>query len=284
MATNRPARDFLSWRIALAGALLALVGGCATTGGDPAIGSDGSSGNIAQGQSVVPRAAVDTEERRRARIRLELASGYYQQRNFPVALDELRQALTIDPDFADAYGMLGLVYMELQENSLAEQSFRKALALTPQDPELNNNFGWFLCRSGRHTDSVPYFERAATDPLYRTPARPLYNAGICMRQAGDDDKALAYLHRAFQVDPSNAVTLYNLADIYLARKDGERALFYSQRLLKGYQPTAQVLWQAVRVARMRGDSVEFESVASQLRRGFPGSPEASLLAQEKFGD
>ena len=277
MIQDRAGRKPAAMRLLLAAFLLVGLAACATNGGD-------SAGSIVDAQSVVPKAENDSDERRRARIRLELAAGYYQQRNYSVALDELRQALTIDPDYAAAYGMLGLVYMELKETSLADQSFRKALTLMPANSELNNNYGWFLCRNGRQAESLPYFEKAAGDPLYQTPARPLYNAGICMRQANDDDRALAYLHRAFQVDPSNAVTLYNLADIYLVRKDAARAHFYSQRLLKAYQPTAQVLWQALRIARMRGDSVEFESIASQLRRGFPTSQEANLLAQEKFGD
>jgi len=278
MVPNSPGNKFPKLPLALVAALLVGLAGCASTGGSA------PGGSMLDGQSVVPRAEVDTEERRRARIRLELASGYYQQRNYSVALDELRQALTIDPDYGAAYGMLGLVYMELKENELAEQSFQKALRLMPANPELNNNYGWFLCRTGKQEQALPYFEKAATDPLYQTPARPLYNAGICMRQAQDDEKALAYLHRAFQVDPSSAVTLYNLADIYLARHDAERASFYSQRLLKSYQPNAQVLWQGLRIARMRGDSVEFDSLATQLRNGFPTSPEANLLAEEKFGD
>ncbi|MFA7503320.1 MAG: type IV pilus biogenesis/stability protein PilW [Burkholderiaceae bacterium] len=266
-----------AWRLALAAGLMAGLVGCATTGGE-------STGSMVDARSVVPAAEVDTDERRRARIRLELAAGYYQQRNYSVALDELRQALTIDPDYAAAYGMLGLVYMDLKETELADQSFRKALNLMPANAELNNNYGWFLCRSGRQLESLPYFEKAAADPLYQTPARPLYAAGICMRQVQDEEKALAYLHRAFQVEPGNAVTLYNLADIYLVRKDADRAHFYSQRLLRSYQPTAQTLWQGLRVARLRDDSIEFESLASQLRRGFPASPEASLLAEERFGD
>jgi type IV pilus assembly protein PilF len=278
MVPNLPRGKSPNWRLALAAVVLAGMAGCASTG-DPASG-----GATIDGQSVVPRAEVDTEERRRARIRLELASGYYQQKNYSVALDELRQALTIDPDYAAAFGMLGLVYMDINENELADQSFQKALRLMPANPELNNNYGWFLCRTGKQEQALPYFEKAASDPLYQTPARPLHNAGICMRQLGDEEKALAYLHRAFQIEPSNAVTLYNLADIYLGRGDGERANFYSQRLLKSYQPTAATLWQGLRIARMRGDSIEFDSLASQLRRSFPTSPEASLLAEEKFGD
>lgn len=266
--------------VAISGLLLAALAGlsgCASTAGqDEGIAFDA--------RSVVPRAEDDSEERRRARIRLELAAGYYQQQNYSVALDELRQALEVDPNYAAAYGMLGLVYMELREDALAEQSFRKALSLMPASAELNNNYGWFLCRRDRQLEALPYFEKAASDPLYQTPARPLYNAGICMRQAGADDQALAYLQRAFQIDPGNAVTLYNLAGLYLDRRDGARARFYSQRLMSGYRPTAEVLWQATRIAHLQGDSVEFESLASQLRRNFPASAETGLLDRGAFDD
>src|SRR5690606_23251498 len=130
MVPNSPGNKFPKLPLALVAALLVGLAGCASTGGSA------PGGSMVDGQSVVPRAEVDTEERRRARIRLELASGYYQQRNYSVALDELRQALTIDPDYGAAYGMLGLVYMELKENELAEQSFQKALRLMPANPEL----------------------------------------------------------------------------------------------------------------------------------------------------
>ena len=78
-------------------------------------------------------AAVLSEQRRRARIRLELAATYYQQANYAVALQELRQALEIDPNYAQALGMLGLVNMDLGENARAEESFQRALQLNPRD-------------------------------------------------------------------------------------------------------------------------------------------------------
>ncbi|MDQ2987567.1 MAG: type IV pilus biogenesis/stability protein PilW, partial [Pseudomonadota bacterium] len=41
---------------------------------------------------------------RRAQIRLQLAVGYYGQGQMATALDEIKQALQIDPNFADAHG------------------------------------------------------------------------------------------------------------------------------------------------------------------------------------
>ena len=77
---------------------------------------------------------------------------------------------------------------------------------------------------------------AAADHAYTTPAKPLHNAGICLMQMGDESGAEGYLLRAFKVDPSNAVAMYNLAELYLKRGTYDRAKFYSDRLLATYQP------------------------------------------------
>jgi|GEM_PF-6776319 len=146
--------------------------GCATTGGQTPTDSQ---------RSVVPQAQIDTKERRRARIRLELAAQHYQNRNYPTALDELRRAIDADPKYASAYNMLGLIYMDLKDDARAEQSFKEALKLTPDDADTNNNYGWFLCQSGRERDAVTWFEKAARDPLGPSPSKPLHNAGVSAR-------------------------------------------------------------------------------------------------------
>ncbi len=267
------------WRRGAALVLAAALAGCATTGDGAPPARQGQ-----DAESVIPASSNETDQRRRARIRLELAANYYQQGNYQVALDELRQALQVDPGYAAAYGVLGLVYRDLGELDRAEDSFQRGLKLAPNDSELNNNYGWFLCQTGREARSIDYFLRALKDPLYATPAKPLHNAGICALRTGDEAAAEGYFQRAFQVDPANAVAMYNLASLYLKRRDLERARFYSQRLLSTYEPTSQTLWLALRVAHARGDRDGQASLAAQLRRLFPSSQEAGLLASGKFND
>lgn len=268
---------------AVAGALASLLwlAGCATDGAAGPGGERSAVGPAAQ--AALPGSPEESEERRRARIRLELAASYYQQGNFTVALDELRQALAIDPGYAPAYGVLGLVYSDLGDRDRAEDAFQHGLRIAPNDPDLNNGYGWFLCQTGREQASLDRFARAAADPLYRTPAKPLHNAGICSLRLGDEEGAERYLQRAFQVDPSNAVAMYHLAELYLKRGEASRARFYSQRLLSAYEPNAQVLWLALRVERSLGNVDTEKSLAAQLRRRFPDSPESALLAQGRFG-
>lgn len=269
--------------LAVAGALASLLwlAGCATDG---AAGSGRDTGALVAGApSALPGSPEEGEARRRARIRLELAASYYQQGNFTVALDELRQVMEIDSSYAPAYGVLGLVYSDLGERGRAEDAFQRGLRIAPNDADLNNSYGWFLCQTGREQASLERFARALNDPLYRTPAKPLHNAGICALRLGDEETAESNLQRAFQIDPSNAVAMYHLAELYLKRGDASRARFYSQRLLSAYEPNAQMLWLALRVEHSLGNVDAEKSLAAQLRRRFPDSPESALLAQGRFG-
>jgi type IV pilus assembly protein PilF len=237
----------------------------------------------ARAADLVPGAPrVETDVTRRAQIRIDLAAGYYQQRAFSQSLEELRAALAIDSRSAQAYGMLGLVYMELGEQARAEDGFRQALSIAPGDSDLLNNYGWFLCQTGRADQAIPQFQAALKDPLYATPARPLHNAGICSLRIGDEVGAESYFLRSFQLDPRNPVSMYNLAEINLKRGDVDRARFYSRRLLDAYPPSAETLWLAIRIERKGTDRDSFNSLSAQLRRLFPGSREAELLQRGAF--
>lgn len=246
---------------------------------------EATSARYERGTSAPATAAEQVEEvRRRAKIRLELAAGHFQQGNFPQALTESEQALKIDPRFPSAYGMLALVYWTIGDVPKAEQNFRQALSIDPKDAEMNNNFGWYLCKTNRPKESIEYFNAAVSDRLYATPAKPLHNAGICSLQMGDEAAAENYFLRSFQVDPGNAVAMFNLSEMYLKRGNIERAKFYSDRLTSRYQPTAETLWLALRVARRGSDRPYVNNLASQLQRQFPDSKETALLKKGAFGD
>ena len=55
--------------------------------------------NGTDGKADIVTASDEPDTRRRARLRLELASGYFEQGQTNVALDELKQALIADPSF-----------------------------------------------------------------------------------------------------------------------------------------------------------------------------------------
>lgn len=243
-----------------------------------------ASGPATTPQGDQPASADQAENRRRAQIRLQLAVGYYEQRQMAVALDEIRQALIADPAFADAYVMRALIYMDMSENKLAEESFLQAIKLSPNTPDFNNNYGWFLCQNGREKESIAYFDAALKNRAYQSPVKALINAGICSMKLKNRAAAERYFSQAFQYDPGNPTTNSNLARIYYDQGDYERARFYIGRVMKSDVMSADVLWLAIKIERKLGDRAAETSLATQLRRRHGGSAEFAAYQRGAFDE
>ncbi len=227
---------------------------------------------------------VPTDPRRRAAIRLQLAVSYYQDGKFNVALDELKQALVLDPSYAEAHMMVAMVYNELGDDAHAQQSFQRALQLEPQNPDVDNNYGWYLCQHGHEKEALGYFETALKDPLYTQKAKPLQNAGVCARKMGDMALAETYFRRSFELDPGGAVSAYNLALIYYDRHDYDRARFYIAQVNGSTAPSAASLWLGIRIERRLGNKTNEVALENQLDRQFGDSREAQLRRRGAYSD
>lgn len=222
------------------------------------------------------------DPRNRAKLHTELASLYYQRGTMGVALDELRIAVAADANYAPAYGMFGVVYMNLRENQLAEQNFERALRLSPNDFDLNHNYGWFLCQTQREPDSIKYFLQAIRNPLYPRPWRSYSAAGQCSLRINNLKDAEEFSQRALKLDPEDPPSMLQMSEIRYRQGRMEDARAMITRYNKLVSPTSESLWLALRVERKLGQRVAEASLANQLRRRFPGSPEYQLLQRGKF--
>jgi len=231
-----------------------------------------------------PGATVEksNDPRNRARIHTELASLYFERGNMGVALESLRTATAADPTYPPAHGMFGLVYLALKEYTLAEQSFQRGLSLAPQDPDLNHNYGWFLCQTQREKDSIKYFMLAVRNPLYTTPARSFAAAGICAFRKNEIKDAEQYFLRALQIDPQDPASLLQLGQIRYRQNNYDEARKFVTQFNKLVEPTPESLWLALRVERRLGERIAEANFAGQLRRRYPGSREYQLLQRGEF--
>ncbi|MFD1710734.1 type IV pilus biogenesis/stability protein PilW [Ottowia sp. GY511] len=254
----------------LAGAVLLMGGwaGCATAPG----GSVGA-------PTELHTASDDSPTRARARTRLALATGYFENNQTTIALDELKKVLAVDPSFGDAYNLGGLIYMKLGEMAMAESHFARAISANPRDANAMHNLGWLQCQQGRYPEATASFQRAIAVPSYQGRARTLMTQGICESRAGDNARAEATLMHSYELDAGNPVTAYNLSALLYKRGDYQRAQFYIRRLNNSELANAESLWLGIRVERRMNNRQAMEQLASQLRRRFPQSRE--LLAYER---
>ena len=241
-----------------------------------------ASGSSEAIRAELPTRSDQTDNQKRAAIRMQLAVGYYQQHQMDVALDEIKQALLADPDLSDAYGVRALIYMDMGEMRLAEDNFQRAIKLAPNNPDFKNNFAWLLCQSGRERESIAYFEEALKNRTYRSPEKALNNAGVCSLKLKDIVQAERYFSESFKYDPANPSTNANLAKIHYDRRDYERAHFYIDRVVKAAVLAADVLWLGIKIERKRGERAAEGGLVTQLHRRHASSSESAAYQRGAF--
>lgn len=253
--------------------VLGNVSGCAATGA-------GAGASTAE-----PITAFDEPEaRKRARIRLELASNYFEQGQTNIALDEVKQSLAADPTYTPAYVLRGLVFMRLNNPALAEESFQRALQTNPRDGDALHNFGWFHCEAGRYPQAFALFDRALASPTYASMARTHLVKGICQVRAEQLTEAEASFVKSYELDAGNPITGYNLAALLYKRGEDSRAQFYIRRINNSNLANAETLWLGVKVERRLRNTTEVQQLARQLERRFPESRQWVLYQRGAFDE
>lgn len=221
------------------------------------------------------------DARRRAEVHTAMAGEYYSRGNLNVALSESRLALRDDPTYFPAYNMQGLVYMELREDVSARESFDQALRISPNNPDVLNNFGWFLCLRSETGRGLEMMQRAANNTQYSTPEKALLSSGLCLRRAGRNTEAEDMLRRAVLIRPDLIGALYNLAVITFDRGATKDAENYLLRYMRLSTPSLESLVLGVKVARANNDKVGEDSFMQQLRRRFADAPQLQELEGQR---
>jgi type IV pilus assembly protein PilF len=227
-------------------------------------------------EPLPPPKTQEVSPQRRAELHTDLGAGYYERGQMDTAIDELNEAIKLDPNYAKAYNIFGLVYTVLGENAKAEQNFQRALALAPLDPDIRQNWGWYLCTHGRAKESIPEFEAAIRNPLYKTPEVPLVNAGRCSASVGDINAADVYFRRALALAANNDAALLGLAQIAYREARHEEA----RRWLKAMRQTSLppvALYLGMCVERKLGDRPAETSYVAQLKNRYPDADETKAL-------
>lgn len=260
------------------GACLVMLGvsgmsGCASQ--SPGGGPDGGGAEILTDSD-------EPEVRKRARIRLQLAVGYFEQGQTTIALDELKQSIAADPTYGEAYNLRGLIYMRLNDFRFAEESFRRALAINPKDSNLMHNLGWLLCQQAKYPQAQELFSQALANPQYGERAKTFRAQGLCQLRSGLRSEAELSLLKSYELDAGNPITAYNLATLLFQRGDFVRAQFYVRRLNNSELANEESLWLGIKVERAMQNREAMLQLAAQLEKRFPQSRETLAYQRGAF--
>lgn len=230
-------------------------------------------------------ASDESDASKRAAVRMELAAAYFGRGQMTVALDQVKLAIAADPTVSEAFNLRGLIYAELGDDRLAEDSFRRALQLNPRDGDSMQNFGYYLCQKKRYPEGLALFDQALALPRYQQPARTWLTKGVCQAFAGQLAESEASLLRAYEIDPTNPSTLVNLSEVLYRGGEFERARFYIRRVNAVVAVvSAQTLWLAARIENRLGNRPGAQEFGDQLRQRFPESREYVAFAKGNFDE
>lgn len=237
---------------------VALLAGCVTE----------SSGNISHTPASLSQAAA---------INVQLGYEHLRNGRRADAVLKFEKAIEQDPDNSSAYLGLAMINEQVGDQKEARKRYEQAIDAAPDEPVVQNAYAAWLCKMGDAKRAEEQFTAAAKNLRYQTPAVALTNAGICMRRNKQDAKAEEHFRAALKENPNYSLALAEMADLSLAHGDALRSRAFVQRLLEQGRPDARTLHLAYRTELALKDPRAAQRFADQLKRDYPGSPQAMEL-------
>lgn len=179
-------------------------------------------GTVDASLAEVPEAALKSYKRA-----IELA----RKGNRAEAVEELKRALSIYPDFMLAHNELGAQYLKLGQLELAAAEFQAALKLAPEAFAPRLNYGITLLRLKDLAGAAAQFERALRKDNSSAAAN-MY-LGEALIRMGRYDEAEGPLLRAIELNEAEAAEAYRyLGALYIEKRQEGRAADALNRYLE----------------------------------------------------
>ncbi len=150
----------------------------------------------------------------RAEFHYKLADNAFYDHHITEAIEELYQALDLDPNYKEAHHLLGLIYFGRKDYAKAERHFLRALALDPRYFAARTNLGALYLAEERWEAAIEVLRPLLDEPLYPTPHILHNNLGWAYMHLGQTRKAEEHFKRAVFLKPKMCLAHKNLGLLY----------------------------------------------------------------------
>ncbi len=179
---------------------------------------------------------------------IQLASQYLSIKKPLQAIARLNKVLTINPNSARAYGLLGVIYQQQEEYLLSQQSFMKALHLTPKDSGIRNNYGTLLYVTGKYNDALKQFYLVSKDVYYENRDQVFKNIGATYLKMSEVKQAVGYYKHALRLNPRLSDVSLKLSELLYKTKDFQEAYHYYRDFVQYGQQNVRSLWLGIQLS------------------------------------
>ncbi|MBI5417950.1 tetratricopeptide repeat protein [Candidatus Poribacteria bacterium] len=164
---------------------------------------------------------------------LNLARQVQKKGNTQKAIDHMINAISKDPEFAEAHSYLGSLYTQEKNYTKATESYLQALKLDPANAETLLAYGFLCLEAGMKEDAFLQFRNIIQSNANKA-AEGYFGLGSIYLQDGIYDTAIVNQEKAVELYGSwkefsqderihYALAYYNLAETYLKANQKEKA-------------------------------------------------------------
>jgi serine/threonine-protein kinase len=162
-----------------------------------------------------------------------LGDTYLASNRYEEAIRACQKAIEINPYFWVNHSSLGTIYFQMGEYDKALSAFRKVTELEPDNAFGYLNVGSVYLQQGKYQASIPTFQKSLQLQPY---ALTYSNLGTAYFYLKRYDEAAKLYDKAIELNPSDELTMGNLADAYRWMGEKEKSLAtYDQAIALAYK-------------------------------------------------
>jgi tetratricopeptide (TPR) repeat protein len=135
---------------------------------------------------------------------------------------QLQKTVELEPEFADAHGLLALTYAAQGNLEQALAETKRAVALSPRNDEYVLNLARFYRENGSYNLAINLLNHLVeVDPKSKTAWNDL---GMTYLDSRQDDLAISSFQKQIEVNPHHEYAYNNLGRVYLRQRKYEEAI------------------------------------------------------------
>jgi Tfp pilus assembly protein PilF len=170
---------------------------------------------------------------------------------FDAAIDNYKQALKINPDYAEVYINMGNALKDKGDLEAAIENYKKALKINPDYAAAYINMGTILQNKGDLEAAIENYKKALKiNPDY---VAAYINMGTAMQNKGDLEAAIENYKKALKINPDYAEVYNNMGIVLKDKGDPEAAIENYKKALKINPDYAEVYNNMGIVLNDKGD-------------------------------
>ena len=143
---------------------------------------------------------------------------FTERKEINLAIESFKKGIAVDPNDASIYNNIGTAYKIKEDYISSEESFKKSIYIDRNNPEAYNNFGNFYVELNQYTKAIKCYKNAIlVNPKFYIAH---YNLGVSYKATGKFDEAKKYLSDTIKLNP-NFFTAHRILSQLINYKKGE---------------------------------------------------------------